>query len=124
MKPAPPVTMALPLTARNLYGAGARAPGKQLVDGLDGLVDPLEGPRVGADVGQLATGGDAAEHHEDSRLAPAQRLDGVADLLRDARADRAQNHDVRAAVRHRRLQLIEGQLCVKRGRVSGGGELV
>src|SRR5690242_4541152 len=110
MKPAPPVTIALPLTARNLYGGGARAPSQQLADRLDGLVDPLEGPRVSADVGKLATGGDAAEHHGDSGIGPAQRLDGVAGLLRHARADSAQNHDVRAAVRDRRLQLIEGQL--------------
>src|SRR5436309_2105087 len=124
MKPAPPVTIALPFTARNLYGASACALGKQLADGLDDLVDPLEHPRFGADVGQLATGGDATEHHRDPRPAPAQLLDEVADLLGHARTDRAQDDGVRAAAVDCRLQAIQGQLCVERGRISGGGELV
>src|SRR5438874_7943680 len=124
MKPAPPVTIALPLTGRNLYRASACALGKQLADGLDGLIDPLEYPRFRADVGHLATGGDATEHHGYPRPAPAQLLDRDADLLGDAGGDRAQDDSVRAAAVDRSLQMIRGQISIQRGRVSRGGELV
>src|SRR2546427_1298137 len=114
MKPAPPVTIALVLTARNLYRASARALGQQLAEGLDGLVDPLEHPRLRANVWQLAPGGNAAEHHRDPRLARAQLLDRVADLLGDARADRSEYDRVRAAALVRSLQSVRVERFVKR----------
>src|SRR5438309_7063757 len=106
MKPAPPVTIALPLTAWNLYRASACALGKQPADGLDGLVDALEHQCLSIDVRHLAAGGDAAQHHRNPRPARAQLPDRDADLRGDVGADRAQDDGVRAAAVDCGLQVI------------------